>query len=82
MVKNITTNYVKELNKKGLSIYIMPISENSTKIQEQGIHVFKYCLKNGFNYITREQLFIFGKSKKKINIIKNNDKYISRLINT
>lgn len=63
--ENITTRYLQELKKKGLTIYIMPIGENSTKIKKQRINVFKYCLQNGFNYTTREHLFIFGTKARK-----------------
>lgn len=56
----LDTNYLLELKKEGMDIYIMPKGDESSILIEQRESQLDYCIKNGFNYTTREHIHIFG----------------------
>ena len=72
------TNYLLELKNLGIDVYIMPNGDKAKILELQRNDVLDYCINNGFNYTTREHVYIFGGdgSEKKILFSKENNKLV------
>lgn len=65
----LDTEYLKSLKEKGIDIYIMPKGDNHLELEKQRVPILDYCIQNGFNYTTREQVYIFGPDGKEKEIL-------------
>lgn len=72
------TNYLLELKNLEIDVYIMPNGDKAKILELQRNDVLDYCINNGFNYTTREHVYIFGGdgSEKKILFSKENNKLV------
>lgn len=69
---NISTEYLKNLQNKGMTIYIMPLGESYKQTSQRLKETFEYCVKNGFNLTDRLHLNIFKDEAKSESLVMDN----------
>ena len=57
--EDVSLDYLKKLNKKGLDVFVMPNSTNCNDISFQRFDILGFCIKNGFNYTEKDHINIF-----------------------